>query len=69
MTTDINYLFEENTMANIAISDLHPVGANLFEDSESFMMDLSDDQLDVKGGATPVILTIVVLTLIPQKAY
>ncbi|WP_293114137.1 hypothetical protein [Moorena sp. SIO4G3] len=37
-------------MANIAISDLNPVGANLFDDSESFMMDLSDDQLDVKGG-------------------
>ncbi|NEP53467.1 MAG: hypothetical protein F6K65_33595 [Moorea sp. SIO3C2] len=38
-------------MANIAISDLNPVGANLFDDSESFLMDLSDDQLDVIGLA------------------
>ncbi len=55
-------------MANIAISDLHPVGANLFDDSESFLMDLSDDQLDVTGGATPTIVTLVIF-LSPQALY
>lgn len=38
-------------MANIAILDLRPTGASLFQDSESFMMDLYEDELDVTGGA------------------
>ncbi|WP_168166508.1 MULTISPECIES: hypothetical protein [Moorena] len=56
-------------MASIAISDLHPVGVNLFDDSESFMMDLSDDQLDVTGGGTPAVAILVVTLLTPRDAH
>lgn len=44
-------------MANIAISELRPAGADLFDGSESFMMELSDDELGITGGATPTITT------------
>jgi hypothetical protein len=40
-------------MANITVENLanhHIVGADLFSDSESFMLDLSDRQLDIQGG-------------------
>ncbi|MDF5708078.1 MAG: hypothetical protein PUP90_10460 [Nostoc sp. S4] len=41
-------------MANIAISNLRPAGADLFDGSESFMNDLTDSELDItKGGFTP----------------
>lgn len=43
-------------MANIAISDLHPTGYDLFSDSESYMKDLSDGELDIQGGVTPVLI-------------
>ena len=43
-------------MADIAIFDLNPVGADLFIDSENFMADLSqEDELLVKGGGTPIL--------------
>ncbi|ACK66684.1 conserved hypothetical protein [Rippkaea orientalis PCC 8801] len=39
-------------MANIAISNLYPAGTDLFVDSESFMAELTDDQLnETHGGA------------------
>ena len=37
-------------MASITISDLHFTGYALFDDSESFMTDLVDSELDVRGG-------------------
>ena len=38
-------------MANIAISNLRPTGANLFQDSESFLNDLTEQEIaDVSGG-------------------
>ena len=40
-------------MANIAISELNPVGFDLFSDSESYMTDLSDNELKTSGGITP----------------
>jgi hypothetical protein len=43
-------------MATIAISELRPAGADLFDGSESFMMELSDDELEVTGGGTPAVL-------------
>ncbi|WP_138498531.1 hypothetical protein [Nostoc sp. PA-18-2419] len=43
-------------MANIAISNLRPAGADLFDSSESFMNDLTDSELDMtKGGLTPAV--------------
>jgi hypothetical protein len=38
-------------MANITISELRPAGADLFSDSESYLNDLNDNELDnVAGG-------------------
>jgi hypothetical protein len=37
-------------MASITISELRPVGFELLDDSESFMNELSDSQMDVFGG-------------------
>ncbi|MBD2533346.1 hypothetical protein H6G97_28795 [Nostoc flagelliforme FACHB-838] len=38
-------------MANIAISDLHTVGANLFQDSESFLNDITNEEMtNLSGG-------------------
>ena len=38
-------------MASIRISDLEPAGANLFRDSESFLHELTEQEVgDVLGG-------------------
>jgi hypothetical protein len=41
-------------MANINIKNLNSniTGSDLFSDSESFMRDLSDDELETTGGFT-----------------
>jgi hypothetical protein len=56
-------------MADITINDLLSNGAagnDLFSDTESFMMELSDDDQDVVGGVgeTPMIHTTPLLTTI-----
>ncbi|MBE9016975.1 hypothetical protein IQ272_12690 [Chroococcidiopsidales cyanobacterium LEGE 13417] len=39
-------------MANITISELRPAGFDLFQDSESFLNDLTDtDSMSVLGGS------------------
>jgi hypothetical protein len=39
-------------MANIKVNDIKPAGAELFGDSESFMKDLSDSEMNnLVGGA------------------
>ena len=49
-------------MASIAISNLHPAGADLFMDSESFMNELTDEQLNMThGGATPGAAGVVII--------
>lgn len=43
-------------MARIAISELRPLGADLFESSESFLHDLTEQEVaDVLGGVKIVI--------------
>jgi hypothetical protein len=38
-------------MANISISNLHPVGADLFDTSESYLQDLMDAEIiEANGG-------------------
>ena len=37
-------------MANINISDLRPAGADLFLDSESYLNDLTEGEMIVRGG-------------------
>jgi hypothetical protein len=52
-------------MSTINISDLHPAGSNLFSDSESYMNELGDSQLDmINGGATPATATIGIVSFI-----
>lgn len=46
-------------MANIAISNLNPAGSNLFSDSESYMTDVADIELEhVNGGIITLIFGI-----------
>ena len=37
-------------MANITISNLNPTDSDIFSNSESYMMDLSDKELDGTNG-------------------
>jgi hypothetical protein len=38
-------------MASIEISNLHPIGSELFQDSESFLNELTDQEMwSVEGG-------------------
>ncbi|MBW4617103.1 MAG: class IIb bacteriocin, lactobin A/cerein 7B family [Desmonostoc vinosum HA7617-LM4] len=44
-------------MASINISNLQPVGSELFMDSESFMHDLTEQQLSAtNGGLAPLVI-------------
>jgi hypothetical protein len=50
-------------MANITISDLRPAGADLFQDSESFLNELTHQEIgDVKGGILVLCTTTVVIS-------
>lgn len=54
-------------MATITISNLHPVGFNLFADFETFVTDLSDAEMtQLHGGSTssstPLIVSIATIT-------
>ena len=52
-------------MANVKVRDLTSIsGADLFNDSESFMRDLSEDELNAQGGGTPYIVFRITLWLI-----
>ena len=37
-------------MSNITISNLNPIDSDIFSNSESYMMDLSDKELDGTNG-------------------
>ena len=37
-------------MTNIKVNDIELAGAELFNDSESYLMNLSENELDVYGG-------------------
>lgn len=51
-------------MPTIQISDLKPEGYNLFSDSESYMKELSEDELGTAtyGGLTPAVVATIYLT-------
>jgi hypothetical protein len=42
-------------MANITISNLHPVGSELFSDSESYLKELSEEDFGIQGGMWQVL--------------
>ena len=43
-------------MSTIKISELHPAGYDLFQDSESFLNELTERQLKSVVGGSPVLL-------------
>jgi lactobin A/cerein 7B family class IIb bacteriocin len=51
-------------MAAISISDIHSAGHDLFSDNESFMADLSENELArVVGGTDPIFTPAMCLAL------
>ena len=51
-------------MASIKISDLQPAGSDFFNDSETFMSELTDSELvNTQGGRLESIVSIVPLTI------
>ncbi|WP_414620017.1 class IIb bacteriocin, lactobin A/cerein 7B family [Calothrix sp. CCY 0018] len=55
-------------MAKIAISELRPAGAELFDGSESFLQELTDNELNAtKGGLTPFLAGVAVGILISAR--
>ena len=51
-------------MANIKINNLNPAGSELFNDSESYLDELTTEELNVIGGGTPAVAGIFVLKTI-----
>jgi hypothetical protein len=48
-------------MATIKIADLSPVGSEFFADCESYLNELTDDELNMtQGGSTPFCLVTLV---------
>jgi hypothetical protein len=50
-------------MSKIEISNLQPKGLNLFSDSESYLTQLSESELESKGGYWIVVATIAISLL------
>jgi|GEM_PF-5854444 len=51
-------------MASVTISNLHPVGTELFFDSESYMTELSEGEVNVvQGGSTFGLATAIAVTV------
>ena len=42
-------------MANITIVDIKPAGAEFFAESENFLGDITDEELNISGGITPLL--------------
>ena len=65
-------LFQKNyiLMASIRVSNLHPVGLDLFADSEYFMTELTENELTINyGGGTPLAVGIAVATFAGGYLY
>ncbi|MBE9181625.1 hypothetical protein IQ268_23970 [Oculatella sp. LEGE 06141] len=45
-------------MASIKLTDLHPVGSALFQDSENFLNELTEHELGVLGGGRNIFISI-----------
>jgi hypothetical protein len=58
-------------MANIVISELRPAGSDLFMDSESYLTDLTDNELHMtQGGSTAFcagMAVCILITLVKMK--
>lgn len=45
-------------MASIKINDLRPTGSELFHDSETFLNELTEEELGVQGGLASVTISL-----------
>ncbi|RAQ48795.1 hypothetical protein B9S53_01950 [Arthrospira sp. O9.13F] len=54
-------------MANITISDLRPAGADLFSDSESYLNEISDSELNTTNGGAGAIITFMIVTYLGYR--
>lgn len=50
-------------MANITISNLQSTGSDLFLDSENYLNELSEEELNIQGGYWIITATIVISLL------
>ncbi|MBW4674437.1 MAG: hypothetical protein KME52_10570 [Desmonostoc geniculatum HA4340-LM1] len=55
-------------MAKLTISDLHRNNSALLSDSENYIRELSEEEINVKGGLLPVLIGLAIL-LYPTDAY
>ena len=58
-------------MATIKIADLRPVGSQFFARSESYLNELTDDELNMtQGGSTPacIVTIITIVSLVSMIA-
>ncbi|MBS9383938.1 MAG: hypothetical protein HEQ24_06730 [Dolichospermum sp. BR01] len=53
-------------MANIVISELRPAGSDLFMDSESYLTDLTDNELHMKQGGSSAICAAMLINLLKK---
>lgn len=57
-------------MSSIQIVDLNPAGSNLFLDSESYLNELTQEELSLSGGGTPAYaVTALVVATVVGSAY
>lgn len=57
-------------MAIIKISDLKPVGHDLFSDSDSYLLEMNpDESLSLRGGWTYIAFSAAVITFNAYKGY
>jgi hypothetical protein len=57
-------------MATITISDLHVSGSELFSDSESYMNELGDGELQmINGEGTPLAISASVIVTLVASAH
>ncbi|AFZ59470.1 hypothetical protein H6G54_07890 [Anabaena cylindrica FACHB-243] len=50
-------------MSKLKVSDLNPPGFQLFQDSETFLIDLNDDDLYIAGGGISITTRISVIQI------
>jgi hypothetical protein len=51
-------------MATIKIVDLRPVGSEFFADSESYLNELTDDELNLTQGGSTLVCSVVTITIV-----
>ncbi|MEQ9234321.1 hypothetical protein [Coleofasciculus sp. E2-BRE-01] len=56
-------------MSSLKISDLNPAGSELLLDSESYLNELTNEELNLTHGGSSVICSMAAITAIAQFSY